>query len=105
MSRDNLLILVLVVSIANGILSPWIWIAISFAPAWMPSFLPFSTQTLFYGGSLLVSTFTFLLAGVPAALAERYLKDELPAEGSLWVWLGAALLLSIPSIEGLIGQI
>lgn len=105
MSRQTLIVLVIILSIFNGIFSPWVFVAVGFAPAWMPGFLPFEPQTLFYCASLLISTLTLLVSGVPAALAERVLKRELSPEGSIWIWIAAAALLCIPGIEALIAQL
>ncbi len=105
MSRDQLLVFVVLVAVFNGIFSPWVFLAIGFAPAWMPAFLPFEPQVMFYCSSLLISTLTLLVSGVPAALAERVLKSELSPSGALWIWLSAALLMSVPAIEGLIKQL
>lgn len=105
MSRENLLVAVIIVSILNGIFSPWVWLAVGMAPAWMPGFVGYTTETLFYGGSLLISTMTLLVSGVPAALSERFLRDDLSPTGVMWLWLSCALLLSLPAVEGLVAQL
>lgn len=104
MSRDQVLILVLLVAIFNGLFSPWVLIAVGFAPAWMPSFLPYAPPLLFYGASLLVSTLTFLVAALPAAVAERLL-DEVTQVGALWIWFGFACVLSLPAMENAIAML
>jgi len=101
MTRDQLLAFVLVVCIFNGIFSPWVLIAVINAPAWMPGFLPYSPGVLFYGSSLLISTMTLLVAGLPAALAERLL-DEVTPTAAVWIWLAAAVVMSIPALEAAI---
>ena len=103
MSRDQVLVLVLLVAIFNGLFSPWVLIAVGFAPAWMPNFLPYTPQLLFYGSSLLVSTLTFLLAAAPAAIAERFL-DEVTPVGALWIWFGFSCVLSLPAIDNAIAM-
>lgn len=49
--------------------------------------------------SLMVSTGTIILAGIPAALYERYVgaKDD-STEASLWIWLAGTGLLTLPAI-------
>ncbi|HET7911232.1 MAG TPA: hypothetical protein VFL49_04330 [Pseudolabrys sp.] len=49
--------------------------------------------------SLMVSTATIILAGVPAAIYERVVgaKDDSTA-GSLWIWLAGTALLTLPAI-------
>lgn len=104
MSRDQVLVFVLLVAIFNGLFSPWVLIAVGFAPAWMPNFLPYSPPLLFYGASLLVSTLTFLVAGVPAAIAERLL-DEVTPLSALWIWFATACVLSLPAIDNAIAML
>jgi hypothetical protein len=49
--------------------------------------------------SLMVSTATIILAGIPAALYERFVgaKDD-STDISLWIWLAFAGLLTLPAI-------
>jgi hypothetical protein len=103
MSRDQVMIFVLLVAIFNGLFSPWVLVAVGMAPAWMPNFLPYTPPLLFYGASLLVSTLTFLVAAAPAALAERFL-DEVTPVGALWIWFAVACVLSVPAIENAIAM-
>lgn len=105
MDRDQIFVFVVIVCIFNGLFSPWLLVAVVNAPAWMPGFIPYSPQLLFYGASLLVSSLTLLVSGVPAALVERFLKDEVSPAGVLWIWLAAAGLLSIPAFEQAIARL
>ena len=49
--------------------------------------------------SLMVSTATVILGGIPAAIYERIVgaKDD-STEASLWIWLAGTALLSLPAI-------
>ncbi|KAB2914122.1 MAG: hypothetical protein F9K29_15250 [Hyphomicrobiaceae bacterium] len=49
--------------------------------------------------SLMVSTLTIILGGIPAALYERYVgaKDD-STEVSLWIWLAGTAILAVPAI-------
>lgn len=49
--------------------------------------------------SLMVSTATIILAGIPAALYERYIgaKDDSTVV-SLWIWLAGTAILTLPAI-------
>ena len=49
--------------------------------------------------SLMVSTATIILGGIPAALYERFagVKDD-SNEVSLWIWLAGTALLTLPAI-------
>ena len=49
--------------------------------------------------SLMVSTATIILGGIPAALYERYVgASEDSNEVSLWIWLAGTGILTIPAI-------
>jgi hypothetical protein len=48
--------------------------------------------------SLMVSTATIIVGGIPAALYERYVgAREDSTEGSLWIWLAGTAILTIPA--------
>lgn len=55
------------------------------------------SMTLFFS-SLMVSTFTIILAGIPAALFERFVgaKDDSTVT-SMWIWVGGTLVLTLPA--------
>lgn len=105
MSREQLFVMVLLVCIFNGIFSPWVFIAVGFAPAWLPGFIAYEPGPLFYGASLLISTLTLLLSALPAALVERLLRSEVGPVGALWIWLAGAGILAIPALENVIKQL
>ncbi len=48
--------------------------------------------------SLMVSTATIILGGVPAALYERVTGAQDSADASLWMWLAATAVLTLPAI-------
>lgn len=64
-----------------------------------PSLLFGSTALTLMFSSLMVSTFTIILAGIPAALYERFagVKDD-SSVVSLWIWLAGTALLALPAI-------
>jgi hypothetical protein len=47
----------------------------------------------------MVSTATLILAGIPAALYERYVgaKDD-STDASLWIWLAGTAILAMPAV-------
>ena len=49
--------------------------------------------------SLMVSTATVILGGIPAAIYERFIgaKDD-STEASLWIWLAGTALLTLPAM-------
>lgn len=48
--------------------------------------------------SLLVSTATIILGGIPAAIYERFAGVKDSTTVSLWIWLAATGLLTLPAI-------
>ena len=49
--------------------------------------------------SLMVSTATVILGGIPAALYERFVgANDDSTEASLWIWLAGTGILAIPAI-------
>lgn len=64
-----------------------------------PALLFGSTGLTLMFSSLMVSTGTIILAGIPAALYERFSgakDDSTPA--SLWIWLAGTALLTLPAM-------
>lgn len=64
-----------------------------------PALLFGSTGLTLMFSSLMVSTATIIIAGIPAALYERFsgTKDDSNIV-SLWVWLAGTALLTLPAI-------
>ena len=64
-----------------------------------PSLLFGSTSLTLMFSSLMVSTATIIIAGIPAALYERFVgaKDD-SSPISLWIWLAGTSLLTLPAI-------
>lgn len=64
-----------------------------------PSLLFGSVSLTLMFSSLMVSTATIILGGIPATIYERYIgaKDD-STTVSLWIWLTATALLTLPAI-------
>ncbi|HVY00116.1 MAG TPA: hypothetical protein VHA55_10050 [Pseudorhodoplanes sp.] len=64
-----------------------------------PALLFGSTPLTLLFASLMVSTATIILSGIPAALYERFagVKEDSDAV-SLWIWLAGTAILTIPAI-------
>ncbi|HWV82518.1 MAG TPA: hypothetical protein VNZ50_13900 [Hyphomicrobiaceae bacterium] len=64
-----------------------------------PALLFGSTGLTLMFSSLMVSTATIILGGIPAALYERFAGtgDE-SSELSLWIWLAGTAILTLPAI-------
>jgi heme/copper-type cytochrome/quinol oxidase subunit 3 len=93
--RHNLLLFVIGVSLVNGIFSPYLNIAVPVTAALMPELFPRTVEWVLFWSSILLSTATLLVSGVPAALYERLVERE--STVSMWVWLAGAVLLTAPA--------
>ena len=83
----------------NGIFNPLIVFAYVWAKVLM-SYALFEVEALiFYFASLMLSTATIILGGIPAAIYERFagIKDDSTVT-SLWIWLAGTAILTIPAI-------
>ena len=98
MNPRTLFIAVLGVTLLNGFVSPAVPVVFLLSPVWMPEFAPRSPIAVFYGTSLIVSVSTLMLAGVPAAVFERLTGRQDSDMASMLVWLGAAVLLTLPGL-------
>jgi hypothetical protein len=58
-----------------------------------------SEALIFYFSSLMLATATIIVAGIPAALYERFIraKDD-STEASLWIWLAGTAILTLPAV-------
>jgi hypothetical protein len=82
----------------NGIFSPFLIALVPFIVIMSPAFLTDSIAVILFVSSLLFSTFTLILGGVPAALYERWIGATESTELSMWIWLAGVALLSLPSV-------
>lgn len=97
--RNALFTIVIGVCIVNGIFSPYLSIALQVVPVLMPEMFPKTAHWALFFSSVFVSSATLLAGGVPAALYERFFEDDETSVASMWIWLGAATLLSLPALE------
>lgn len=103
MNEQGLFIGTVAIALYNGLFSPFTFVVLQWAPAWMPGFVPFSVATALYGASLIVATTTLLLAGVPAALYERWRGLGTSSAQSCLIWLVGAMLMTIPAALATLG--
>jgi len=98
--QDMLIVGILGASVLNGMhISPWFDIAFLLTkPFFDVSFFITSPLIIFYFTSLLLSTLTVMLAGVPAAVFERVTGRKETDAVSLGIWLACAVLLNIPAL-------
>jgi hypothetical protein len=83
----------------NGIFNPFFVIVFQLSVYLMADPLFGSTAAIAYFASLMLSTATIILAGIPAALYERFIgaKDDSTVT-SLWIWLAGTAILTLPAI-------
>lgn len=94
MERHHIFSVALIASAISGMLSPAMFIVAIFSWVWMPPFLLGSAGMIFFASMLVTATATLLVAGVPAALFERFsgTRDDRTA---LWIWAWSAILLAL----------
>ena len=87
----------------NGMFNPFRVFAYIFTKYFMAAPLFGSEALIFYFSSLMFSTATIILGGIPAAIYERIVgaKDDSTVT-SLWIWLGVTGLLTVPAIGNFI---
>jgi hypothetical protein len=83
----------------NGIFNPFFVIVFQVSIYLMSAPLFGSTSAIAYFTSLMLSTATVILGGIPAAIYERFAgaKDDSTVV-SLWIWLAGTAILTIPAI-------
>ncbi|MBI3199056.1 MAG: hypothetical protein HYZ40_16425 [Rhodospirillales bacterium] len=103
MDRNLLVFAVVGISILNGLFSPFLAIAMPIAAVLMPEVFPRSVGWVLFFSSLLVSSATLLVSGVPAALYERLLEGARGGTPAIAVWLVGAAILTLPAFRHLLG--
>jgi hypothetical protein len=99
MERNFYYIGIALFGMINGMFNPLIIFTYVWAKVLM-SYPLFEVEALiFYFASLMLSTATIILGGIPAAIYERLagLKDD-SSVASLWIWLAGTAVLTIPAI-------
>lgn len=99
MKRDVMMVATAGLSLINGMhFSPWFDpVAILMKPFIAGTFL--ATPLVFlYLVSIFLSAMTLLIAGVPAALYERWKGLEETNPTSLYIWFAATLLISMRAL-------
>jgi hypothetical protein len=84
----------------NGLFNQvWLLFALIHVQVLAPALLFGSTGLTLMFSSLMVSTATVILGGIPAAIYERMvgIKDDSNVV-SLWIWLAATAVLTLPAV-------
>lgn len=98
MTPQTIFVAVLGITLLNGFVSPVIPLVFIMSPIWLPEFVPPTRIVLLYGTSLIVSVATLVVSSVPAGVFERLTGREESDQTSMLVWLGAAILLTLPGL-------
>ena len=98
-SRQFLFVLVIGLCIVNGLFSPYLQVAVPVTTVLLPELFPKTVHWVLMFSSILVSTATLLGSGVPAALWERLAEGDVQSRVSMWIWLAAAALLTLPAAQ------
>ncbi len=84
----------------NGLFNQiWLLFALIHVQILSPALLFGSVPLTLLFSSLMVSTATIIIGGIPAAIYERFTgaKDD-STDLSLWIWLAGTAMLTIPAI-------
>jgi hypothetical protein len=92
-------------AILNGIFSPFRTFVFVFHTVWYPAILPVSLPFVLLFSSLITATLALMIAGVPAALYERFLGRGRTDQVSLWIWVSVLAVISVPAVIAALGQL
>jgi hypothetical protein len=98
LDRQTLLLIVMTVSMVNGIFSPYLKITIPVSAVLMPELFPRTVQWVLFWSSILLASATLLFSGVPAALYEHWVARGGEGKTAMWIWLAGAALLTLPAV-------
>jgi hypothetical protein len=100
MDRNLYYIAIAFFGMINGLFNQtWLLFSLIHVQILAPALLFGSVPLTLLFSSLMVSTATLILGGIPAAIYERITgaKDD-STEVSLWIWLAGTALLTLPAI-------
>lgn len=98
MNPQTIFVAILGITLLNGFMSPIVPLVFIMSPVWLPEFVPPTRIVLLYGTSLIVSVTTLMLSAVPAGIFERLTGREETDQTSMFIWLGTAILLTLPGL-------
>ena len=100
MDRNFYFIGIAFFGMVNGLFNQtWLLFALIHVQILAPALLFGSVPLTLMFTSLMVSTATIILAGIPAAIYERVTRaKEDSTEVSMWIWLAGTALLTLPAI-------
>jgi hypothetical protein len=100
MDRNMYYVAIAFFGMVNGIFNQlWLLFALIHVQILAPALLFGSVPLTLIFSSLMVSTATIILAGIPAAIYEHLVgAKEDSTEVSMWIWLAGTALLTLPAI-------
>jgi len=100
MDRNFYYIAIAFFGMVNGLFNQtWLLFALLHVQILAPALLFGSVPLTLMFSSLMVSTATIILGGIPAAIYERVIGvKEDSTEASMWIWLAGTALLTLPAI-------
>ena len=97
MNYQPYIVAILLFSMINGVFSPLVIGVVPFVFSLTPAFFIENTGIILYVSSLILSTMTLIAGGIPAALYERWKGLDESSEVSMWIWMAATGILSLPA--------
>jgi hypothetical protein len=95
------IVVIVGLAILNGLFSPALSVVFALQSIWYPFFLPASLAVIFMLCSLIVSTVTLMIGGVPAGLYERIAGSGRSSPISGYIWLAGVLFLTLPALPNM----
>lgn len=102
MDRQPYLIGILAFGLLSGLFSPLTPIMGLWLRNFLPAFFIATPAALVLVAALFTATIVIMIAGVPAALYERLTGTSESTPVSLWIWVAATAVLSLPAVVTLI---
>ncbi len=98
MSRNFYYIGIAFFGMINGLFNQlWLIFALVYVQTFAAPLLFGSLSLMLMFASLMVSTATVILGGIPAAIYERVTGASDSNDASLWIWLAGTALLTLPA--------
>ena len=98
MSRNLYYIGIAFFGMINGLFNQlWLIFALVYVQTFAAPLLFGSVSLTLMFASLMVSTATVILGGIPAAIYERVTGASDSNDASLWIWLAGTALLTLPA--------
>jgi hypothetical protein len=90
------------IAIINGLFSPALIAVFALQGIWYPFFFPNSLPVILMFCSLIISTITLMIGGIPAALYERFIGGGQASTVSGFIWFAGVLLLTLPALPNIV---